>query len=292
MSELRKYLSKDGTIRLATAITTGLANEAFQYLEASPLVKVMMSRALTGAALMASQMKEGLSLSLNFIGDGPIKNLFAAANYEGEVRAYCENRGAELPEGSSDLGEGLGSGHLDVTTQQPFEREPHRGTVQLLTGEIAEDIAYYIQQSHQIPCIVALSAIPSESGVEIAGGFILELMPGYTEETITRLEKLHAMIGSLSGQIKQGAKAEDLVRPYLDHFAFEEITHPYQLAYRCGCSVDRVERSLLLLGPATLDDMIASGETSDVQCEFCGKQYSLGTDDLERLRKTLPAQLH
>lgn len=292
MSELRKYLSKDGTIRIATAITTGLVNEAFQYLEASPLVKVMMGRALTGAALMASQMKEGLSLSLNFIGDGPIKNIFAAASYEGKVRAYCENRGADLPEGTTELGQGLGFGRLDVTFQQPFEREPHRGTVELLTGEVGDDIAYYLQQSQQIPCIVALSAIPSDNGVEIAGGFIVELMPGYTDETVTRLEKLNAMIGSLSGQIQHGAKAEDLVRPYLDHFEFEEITHPYQLSYHCGCTIDRVERSLLLLGPATLDDMIASGETSDVRCEFCGKQFSLDTAELKRLRKTLPAQLH
>ncbi len=94
MAKIRKYLSEDGTIRISTVISTDLANEAFRYLEASPLAKVLTARAVTAAVLMASQLKDKLSLSLNFQGEGPVKTIFASASYEGYTRAYCENRGA------------------------------------------------------------------------------------------------------------------------------------------------------------------------------------------------------
>ncbi|MES2746268.1 MAG: Hsp33 family molecular chaperone HslO [Bdellovibrionota bacterium] len=288
MAKVRKYLSEDGTIRISTVISTELVNEAFRYLEASPLAKVLTARALTAAVLMASQLKDKLSLSLNFQGDGPVKVIFAAASYEGSARAYCENRGAVLPEGVTQIGAGLGQGFLEVANQQPHDRQPQIGNVEILSGEIGDDVAYYLGQSQQIPSIVALAAIPLDDGIEVAGGYVLELMPGYTDDTVRKLEALQQMTGTLSDRIRQGATAEELIDVYLLNFKFEEIDHPFELHYRCGCNIDRVERSILLLGPITLDDMIASGEESEVRCEFCGKLYSVATDDLIRLRQTLP----
>ncbi|MBC7661063.1 MAG: Hsp33 family molecular chaperone HslO [Chitinophagaceae bacterium] len=288
MTKVQKYLSTDGTIRISTVISTDLANEAFRYLEASPLAKVLTSRALTAAVLMASQLKEGLSLSLHFQGEGPVKSIFAAATYDGSARAYCENRGAELPEGVTKIGAGLGRGALEVALQQPHDRQPHVGAVELLSGEIGDDVAYYLGQSQQIPSIVALAAIPLDDGMEVAGGYILELMPGYTDDTVRKLEALSEMTGVLTERIQQGATASELIDVYLMNFKFEEIEHPHEIHYRCGCNVDRVERSILLLGPTTLDDMIASEEDSEVRCEFCGKLYTLATDELIRLRQTLP----
>ncbi len=288
MTKVRKYLSTDGTIRISTVISTDIANEAFRYLEASPLAKVLTSRALTAAVLMASQLKEGLSLSLNFQGNGPVKTIFASASYNGSTRAYCENRGAELPPGVNNIGAGLGSGGLEVALQQPHNRQPQIGSVELLSGEIGDDVAYYLGQSQQIPSIVALAALPLDAGIEGAGGYIVELMPGYTDATVQKLESLSTMTGSLSDRIQQGASAEELIDVYLLNFQFEAIDHPYEVEYRCGCNVERVERSLLLLGPITLDDMIASGEDSEIRCEFCGKLYELPTDELIKLRQTLP----
>lgn len=288
MTKVRKYLSEDGTIRISTVISTEIANEAFRYLEASPLAKVLTARAITAAVLMASQLKDKLSLSLNFQGDGPVKLIFAAASYEGSSRAYCENRGAVLPDGVTKVGAGLGHGLLEVALQQPHDRRPQIGSVQLLSGEIGDDVAYYLEQSQQIPSIVALAAIPIGDGIEVAGGYILELMPGYTDDTIRKLESLQQMTGGLSDRIRQGATAEELIDVYLLNFKFEEVEHPYEVHYHCGCNIDRVERSLMLLGTGTLDDMISSGEQSDVRCEFCGKLYSLTTADLKKLRATLP----
>jgi molecular chaperone Hsp33 len=142
MTDLKKFLSKDGTIRIATVISTSTVNDAFRYFEASPLAKTLMARAITGAILMASQMKERLGTALHFIGEGPVKSIFASAQYEGGAKVYCENRAAELPEGEILLGAGLGAGRLDVIQSRPFEREPLRGTVEIYTGEIGDDIAY------------------------------------------------------------------------------------------------------------------------------------------------------
>lgn len=294
MAKIKKYLTKDGTIRIAAVISTELANEAFRYIEASPLSKTLMSRAITGAVLLASQMKEGLSIGLHFIGEGPIKRIFTEARYEGQAKVYAENRAAVLPPGVHHIGEGIGQGRLEVIRSLPFEKEPHRGTVELLSGEIGEDIAYYLQQSQQIPCIVALSAVPREVGMEIVGGYILELMPGYTDETLTKLERLQPLVGSVAEKLKQGADVEDLIGMYLEHFDFEEIEHPYSIQYSCGCSLDRVERSLLLLGPHMLDEMIADQETAAIKCEFCGKDYQVSIEELKKLRKSLssPTPLH
>jgi molecular chaperone Hsp33 len=293
MADLKKYLSKDGTIRIATVISTDTVNDAFRYFEASPLAKTLMARAITGAILMASQMKERLSTALHFIGEGPVQSIFASAQYEGGAKVYCENRNAELPEGVTQLGAGLGAGRLDVIQSRPFEREPLRGTVELYTGEIGDDIAYYLNQSHQIPAIVSLAARPAEKGVEIAGGFIIELMPGYTEETIQKLENLQPLMESTAKKLQHGAAPEDLIDIYLDQFEFEEILHPYKPHYKCGCSLDRVERSLMLLGPGTLDEMIAENETAEIACEFCGCKYELSVDALQKLRNSLDeTQVH
>lgn len=287
MADLKKFLSKDGTIRIATVISTDTVNDAFRYFEASPLAKTLMARAITGAILMASQMKERLSTALHFIGEGPVQSIFASAHYEGGAKVYCENRNAELPEGVTNLGAGLGAGRLDVIQSRPFEREPLRGTVELYTGEIGDDIAYYLNQSHQIPAIVSLSARPAEKGVEVAGGYLIELMPGYTEETIQKLEKVQPLLESTAKKLQKGAAPEDLIDIYLDLFEFEEVIHPYTPHYECGCSVERVERSLLLLGPGTLDDMIRDNEAAEIACEFCGCKYHLPITALQKLRDSL-----
>ena len=291
MAVVKKFLSADGTIRISTVISTDIVNEAFAHLEASPLAKVLTSRALTAAILMASQLKNGLAVTLNFQGNGPVKTIFAAASYDGAARAYCENRGAELPPGVIKVGAGLGAGGLEVALIQPGNREAQVGTVEILSGEIGDDVAYYLGQSQQIPSIVALAVLPLDEGIEVAGGYILELMPGYTDDTVQKLESLSEMTGGLVDRIQQGATAEELIDVFLLNFKFQAMDHPHEFHYKCGCNRDRVERSLLLLGPSTLDDMITSGEDSTVGCEFCGKQYILPTEDLIRLRQTLPSTL-
>ena len=281
MTQIRKYLSTDQTIRLASVVSTDLLNELPARAHLSPLAKTITGRAMTAAALMAAQLKEGQVVGLHFQGNGPVGTVFAESSYDGASRAYCERRDADLPLGIKDLGAGLGQGHLVVIRSMPGQREPYRGTVPLLTGAVAEDVAYYLNQSQQIPAIVSLSVIPAENDFELAGGYILELMPGATDTTIAKLEQLQKQMPSMTKQIERGDSAEGLISPILNSFAFEEIEHPHRVYHRCVCSLERMQRALKMLGELSLTDILRKKEVNDATCEFCGQTYTISLDMVE-----------
>lgn len=293
---VKKYLSQDQTIRIASCVSTDLINDIVKFQAISPLASTLLGRAVTGAVLMASQLKDGQKVGLHFHGKGPIGSLFAEASYDGKARAYCENRKVELPEGVSSLGHALGEGQLDVVRTLPFQREAHRGTVELYSGEIGDDIAYYLRQSQQVPAIVALSAIPAtEDGkVEIAGGYIVELMPGATEETKAQLEWIQSQSKSISQRIRQGDSADDLIAPFKEAFDLKPIEHPHKVEHECICSVERMEAALKLLGSKTIEDMIkkasSESDSESATCEFCGKSYEISQKQLELILQELSGQ--
>jgi molecular chaperone Hsp33 len=295
---VKKYLSKDQTIRIASCVSTELINDIVKFQAMTPLASTLLGRAVTGAVLMASQLKDGQKVGLHFHGKGPMGSLFAEASYDGKARAYCENKGVQLPAGVEKLGFALGEGHLDVVRTLPFQREAHRGSVELYSGEIGEDIAYYLRQSQQVPAIVALSAIPAteEGRLEIAGGYIVELMPGATEETKIQLEWIQSQAVSISRRIRQGNSADDLISPFKEVFDFEPIEHPYTVEHECICSVERMEAALKLLGAKTIKDMIAkaragaASEAEKATCEFCGKSYQISEEQLELILQELSGQ--
>lgn len=293
MNQIKKYLSSDKTIRIASVISTDLATEATAMQNLSPLAATLLGRAITGAVLMASQMKSGQKVGLHFQGDGVIRHIFAEASYEGAARAYCDPKNAELPAGARRPGEALGDGKLEVVHSLPFQKEPHRGTVKLYSGEIGDDIAFYLNQSMQIPAIVALTALPEEKGYELCGGYIVELMPGATEETIEKLENIQkSSMKHVSSLIRAGATAEDLIEPILNEFEFEEIEHPYKVYHQCVCSNERMERALKLLGLASIKDILQKQEKPVATCEFCGAKYPISTEKLQSILQELQEELH
>ncbi|MFW7380920.1 MAG: Hsp33 family molecular chaperone HslO [Oligoflexus sp.] len=292
MTQIKKYLSTDQTIRIAAVISTDLVAEATAKQKLGPLAATLVGRAMTGAILMASQMKEEQRLGLHFQGDGVINNIFAEASYEGAARAYCDHKQAELPAGASRIGEGLGQGRLDVIRTLPFQKDPYRGTVELYSGEVGDDIAFYLNQSQQIPAIVALTAIPDHEAYELCGGYIVELMPGATDATIEKLESIQQSMIQISKLIRAGATVEDLIAPILAAFDFEEIAHPYSFYHQCVCSVDRMERALTVLGLEAVLDILAKNEEPVATCEFCGTQYQISTEQLQQILMDLQAQTH
>ena len=172
MAIVKKYLSEDKTIRLAATVSTSLVQASIEHQQVSALSLVLMGRLVTGTALMASQLKEQQKIGVYMRGDGPVGTLFAEASYEGAVRTYCANRLAAM-DGLNSVGDGIGTGFLEVVRDLPFQKEPHRGTVNLKSGEVGEDLAYYLRQSQQIPAVVALSTTPQETGCSSAGGYML-----------------------------------------------------------------------------------------------------------------------
>lgn len=287
---VHKFLTEELTVRASSVIATHVVEEMRSIQNSYPLATVAIGRSMVGALLMASHLKHGQQLSLYFQGNGPLGRVFAEANYEGQVRGYSASPRLNIPVESEQIaiGPAIGIGLLTVTHHMPTGDEPHRGTVIIRTGEVGDDIAYYLQQSHQIPSVVALGVHVNKFGrVEAAGGVLIELMPGHSEETVAKVESRVRQAPSVSKRILEGATAEDLINDYLGDFKLMRLEHDFPIAYHCRCNQDRVLRSVALLGLKELDQIISEKKPLDVQCEFCGRSYKLQDTDLIRLRQEL-----
>lgn len=290
---VHKYLTRDLTVRAAAVIATKVVDEMRSIQNTYPIPTVAIGRSMVGALLMASHLKNNQELSLYFQGNGPLGRVFAEANYEGQVRGYCNQPRLQAPvEGEIQVGPAIGIGLLTVTHHLPTGDTPHRGTVIIRTGEIGDDLAFYLEQSHQIPSVVALGVHVNAYGkVEAAGGILIEVMPGHSEDVIAKIETRVKSAPSISKRILEGASVEDLVRDYLGDFELMELDHPYPTRYHCRCSYERVLRSVSLFGIEELDEIIEESKAEkrpvEVTCEFCGRRYDVLAEDLERLRQDL-----
>ena len=306
---VHKFLTEELTVRASGVVATQVVEEMRSIQNSYPIATVATGRSIVAALLMASHLKQSQQLSLYFQGNGPLGRIFAEANYEGQVRGFSNNPQFATPiDGDSiRVGPAVGIGLLTVTHHLPTGDAPHRGTVIIRTGEIGDDVAFYLEQSHQIPSVVALGVQVNTYGrVEAAGGVLIELMPGHTEETIAKIEKRVREAPSISKRILEGATGEDLVRDYLADFKLMELDHPYPISYHCRCSLERVKRSVALLGLQEIDSILAEaaanaqdvpgagakGESNKfeplkVDCEFCGRRYEVDRESLLEIRQEL-----
>jgi molecular chaperone Hsp33 len=290
---VHKFLSEDLMIRVAAVTATNVIEEMRALQNTYPIATVAVGRALVGSILMASHLKQGQELSLYFRGNGPLGTVFAEASFEGQVRGYASNPQFQAPDQGDGIrvGPAIGIGLMTVTHHLPYDVNPHRGTVIIRTGEIGDDIAFYLQQSHQIPSIVSLGVhVDSYGRVRAAGGVLIELMPGHSEEIITKLEGFAQKAPSISKRILEGAGAADLVQDYLTGIPLMELEHNYSLKYQCRCSQERVKRSIALLGLTEVDQMLSENKPVEAACEFCGRRYVISLDELKELRQALYRQ--
>ena len=287
MSKVRKFLSEDGTVRIATVNSTKLVEESIRHHDMSMLAACLCGRAQTGAVLLASQLKDKQKVGLYFKGNGPIGLVFAESNFESESRVYCQNPKAELPSGADRVGLGIGEGMLEVVRTLPFQRDAFKGNVELVSGEVSEDIALYLKHSDQVPSIVGLACVPSETGIAVAGGYILELMPGVTEETIDLVENAAASSPSLSKTLSEGGKAEDFLASYFQAMKFKEVEHDFELKHVCSCSHEKMIDSVKMLGLETIKEMIEENKTTEGACQFCGKSYDITVENLLMIQAEL-----
>ena len=238
-----------------------------------------------------SRYEEGQKVGLLFRGNGPIKSIYAEADFEGSVRAYTPN--PQYQPASYDKGlkisEGLGRGTLTVARHQPFQKQPFHGTVELVTSEIGDDIAHYLHQSHQIRSVVNLGIYLDQSGHVIkAGGMILEVMPGVEDNIVELIQKnADSKKPNISKILLDGGKPIDLVKPYLDGIPFTQIDHKHEIKYFCPCTKERVEAALEVLGEADLQDMIDKNEQPEITCQMCGKPYTFTVDEIAVIRERL-----
>jgi molecular chaperone Hsp33 len=288
MAKVHRFVSNDLTVRAAAVDATEVVAHMQRLHNAYPVATSGVGKAMVGALLLAAQLKDKQQIGLLFRGNGPIKSIYAEADFEGRVRAYTPNPQYQplTYEGGLRVAEALGNGTLTVARHLPFQKQPFNGMVELVSGEIGEDIAHYLHQSHQIRSIVSLGIYLDQNGKVIkAGGVIIEVMPGVDEAVVDLLQKnSDDFKPSVSKILRSGGLADDLIQPYFVGIDYTEIEHPFDISYFCPCSHERVEAALQVLGESDLQEMINNKEEPEITCQMCGKPYKFTVEEITEIR--------
>ncbi len=284
---VHKAFATDVPIRAAAIVCTDLIDDVFLNQNLGSLAALCQGRCLIGAALMAAQLKDGHAISVRLQGDGPLRELYAEALYEGVIRGYVGNPAAMLAaEQPIRIGDGIGKGLLKVSINTPYRNEPQLGTVDIATGEIGDDLAHYFFQSQQTRTIVALGTHLNDVGrVDAAGGVLVEILEHVPESAITQLEHNVRHAPAITEMILGGASASEIMATFMDGIDYTEFVHPHPWRYECKCSDERVRRVLRMLGATDRQELVEKGEPAKVQCELCGKEYVVSHDELVQIAR-------
>ncbi|MGM9552158.1 MAG: Hsp33 family molecular chaperone HslO [Clostridia bacterium] len=278
-----------GSIRVIAASTTNICEKARAIHGFSPTATAAVGRCLTAAAMIGSTLKgEKDTLTLQFKGDGPIGRVVAVSDSKAKVKSYAGDPYVDLPlkkNGHLDVGGAVGrNGYLSVIRDFGL-KEPYVGQVELVTGEIAEDLTYYYAKSEQLPSAVALGVIVDKDlSVKSAGGFIIQLLPGAMDEDIDRIEKAIGEIGEVPKLIEEGKTPEDIISMLLDGYEVEYFDK-MEPEYYCDCSKDRMAKAIISIGKDEIRSMIEEDGQAEVCCQFCDKKYLFSKEELEELGK-------
>ncbi|HWQ34752.1 MAG TPA: Hsp33 family molecular chaperone HslO [Blastocatellia bacterium] len=291
---LIQALAADATVRAIGAVTTGLADEAAKRHGTSRTAAAALGRALTGALMLGRTFKDLERITLQFRGDGPVGGITVEASSHGTVRGYLKNPAAEAPLnalGKLDVAGIVGRGLLHVIREAAWEmgfsKEPYYGSVPITSGEIAQDIAYYLSTSEQIPSAVSLGVFVGpdemrECRVVAAGGFLIQTLPGADETTIAALERSIAQAPHTTELIRQGADASEILQIALGGLPFE-VLDERPLEFRCNCSYERATSLVSALGPEEVTDMLEKDRGAELTCHFCSEVYYLDEAALEKI---------
>ena len=282
-----RAISADGLVQAAAICSRDLVERARNIHNTTPTATAALGRALSGASLMGNALKgRGASMTLQFKGNGPLGTVLAVSDSRGNVRGYVTNPGADLPlrpDGKLDVGGAVGHEGTLTVIKDLNMRDPYVGTVDLLGGEIAEDIAGYFVESEQIPTACALGVlVDRDLSVRSAGGYLIQLMPGATEDTIAKVEGGIMAAGAVSALLEKDSDPEHLLRTVMSDFELHILdTEPVE--YRCYCSRERVERALISLGADELEGILREQGSCQMTCQFCDAVYAFSGEELEGL---------
>ena len=278
----------DGQVRAFAATTGNLVEEARRRHNTSPVATAALGRLLTAGAMMGSMMKgDNDILTLQIQCGGPIGGLTVTSDSKANVKGYVKQPMVLLPpnaKGKLDVAGALGPGFLNVIRDIGM-KEPYNGQTHLVSGEIAEDLTYYYATSEQVPSSVGLGVLlDKENHVRQAGGFIIQVMPYAEESVISAVEKSLEHIHSVTDLMEQGMTPEDMIQFIMGDLDVE-ILERIPTQYSCNCSKERVAKAVASVGKKDLQEMIADGETIEVNCDFCGSHYYFTTEELKGFLK-------
>ena len=289
--QLVRAMTKDGFVKAVAVTTKTLTERARQIHKTLPTATAALGRLLAAASMMGNMQKvDDGSITLQIKGGGPLGTLLAVSDAAGNVRGWVEHPQISLLEkyrGKLDVGAAVGNDGTLTVIRDLRMKDPYIGSVQLVSGEIAEDITQYFAQSEQTPTACALGVlIDTDQSVRAAGGYLVQLLPGAPDDVIDRLEAGVQAAGAATAMLDGGLDAAGMLQKVLSGFEVE-ILETQPIEYRCYCTRRRVESTLISLGRDELEQVVRSGETLHVDCQFCDHVYDFTPQDVAALLHAL-----
>ena len=286
-----RAMTADGFVKAMAIASTNLVERARNIHKTTPTATAALGRVLTAASMMGNLQKvENGALSLQVKGNGPLGTILATSDAVGNVRGYVHNPSITLLEkyaGKLDVGAAVGTDGMLTVIRDLQMKEPYIGSVALVSGEIADDVTAYFAQSEQTPTACALGVlVDTDQSVKVAGGYLIQLLPGAPEEVISRLEQGIAKAGAVTPMLSDGLTPEDILRRVMADFELEFL-ETTEVCYKCYCSRERVASTLITVGKKDLQEMIDEGKPITIECQFCDTKYQFTPDELRELLASL-----
>ena len=291
--EIIRAMTKDGFVKAVAITSTGIVERARQIHQTLPTATAALGRLLSAASMMGNMQKvDDGSITLKVDGKGPLGTLLAVSDAEGNVRGWVENPQISLLEkyrGKLDVGAAVGTDGMLTVIRDLRMKEPYIGSVELVSGEIAEDVTQYFAQSEQTATACALGVLVDvDQSVRAAGGYLVQLLPGAPDSVIDKLEASIEKAGAVTKMLDSGMDGEAVLQAVLADFEVE-ILEKTPVEYRCYCSRDRVTRTLISLGREELQSIIDDGETIHIDCQFCDRIYDYTPEEIGEILRSLDA---
>ena len=274
----------DGRVRAFAVQTTRLTDELSQRHQTTPTATAALGRTAAAALLLGAMLKGEEHLIVQVKGDGPIGQIVVDANAKGEVRGYVDNPFIDPPlkeNGKLDVAAAVGTEGFLYITKDLGLKEPYKGSVPLISGELAEDFTYYFAKSEQTPSAVSLGVLVNpDHSIMASGGFVIQLLPGLTDREIDEIEKMLGQIPSFTNMLGGGLSLDEILRTILPSF---RKLDDMDVRFQCKCSREKVESTLISLGKHELQEILEDEGFAEVVCHFCNEAYKYEEEDLQRM---------
>lgn len=287
--EIVRAMTSDGYVKAVAVTGRDVVERARQIHTLLPMATAALGRALMGTSMLGDMLKtEKGFVTMQIKGGGPLGTILAVSDYEGNVRGYVQNPNVDIIEkyeGKLDVGAAVGGEHVENGTLTIIKdigmKEPYVGAIGLWSGEIADDLAMYFVESEQIPTVCALGVLlAKDQSVTSAGGYIIQLLPGATEEIIEKIERGVQRVGAVSAAFENGMDAEAVLKAVLSEFEVE-VLEKRPIEYRCYCDRERVTRALISMGRGEMEALIEEQGEAELTCQFCDAVYHYSKEELE-----------